>query len=833
MGQMTDSLRNALAARYTIERELGQGGMATVYLAHDVKHDRKVAVKVLRPELAAVLGAERFVAEIKTTASLQHPHILPLFDSGQADGFLYYVMPYVEGETLRDKLNRETQLGIDEAVRITTEVADALDYAHRHGVIHRDIKPENVLLHDGRPMVADFGIALAVSAAAGRRMTETGLSLGTPHYMSPEQATAEKELTGRSDVYSLASVLYEMLTGNPPYTGAAAQQIIMKIMTEEPAPVTRQRKAVPPNVAAAVEKALEKLPADRFETAKAFADALIHPAFALPGARQSAQQGAYAAWRRYAGAIIGALALVAVVTTILAVRSRREVVASDTSTPVKKASVAVLPFVALSSGPDDGYFADGLSEEILNSLAALPDLLVTARTSSFYFKGKDVPIEEIAKTLGVAHVVEGSVRRAGEKIRVTAQLIRAQDGFHLWSETYDERLEDVFQIQTDVAERIAGALSIYLDNKAREALAASGTRNVEAFKAFLRGRALYNQAHEAGVSLWDGNEEFERAMALDPKYVAPAIAHHDAYAHYLMDGPGSVLLKEPRGRAPASDEEALARLLADLDRAIRNAPTPTTRIVAELHKEFFSRTWDRMPRMLEQLREGDAIEEVSSFEVWLEQILALNGEFEMMRRLSDHKIRTDPLDPSVWSLRAEMFIALGDFDAGEDAIDRGRAAAGDHPWLRGDELALAIARREREKVVVLLRRLGDRQQENIGWRQAYLAAVEGDYDRATRLAVEIEAANPWPAEQLLWVYHETGDRTRARALTGRIDALTAGPAMFARLITVTGNTLYFDLADAPNFAARLDEARIDRKAFRPMPRLSAGAGAGAGAGASD
>ncbi len=274
-----DRLKSALADRYTIESQLGQGGMATVYLAHDIKHDRKVAVKVLRPELAAVLGAERFVQEIRTTANLQHPNILPLFDSGEADGFLYYVMPFIEGETLRDKLNRETQLGIEEAVKITTDVADALDYAHRHSVIHRDIKPENILLHEGRPMVADFGIALALSAAAGGRMTETGLSLGTPHYMSPEQATAEKEITARSDVYSLGSVLYEMLVGSPPHVGSSAQQIIMKIVTEDAEPVTNVRKAVPPNVAAAVTRSLEKLPADRFDSAKSFAEALENPGF--------------------------------------------------------------------------------------------------------------------------------------------------------------------------------------------------------------------------------------------------------------------------------------------------------------------------------------------------------------------------------------------------------------------------------------------------------------------------------------------------------------------------------------------------------------------------
>jgi len=313
MESILDRLTAALADRYRIQRELGQGGMATVYLAEDLKHDRKVALKVLKPELAAVLGAERFVVEIKTTASLQHPHILPLFDSGTADGFLFYVMPYIEGETLRGKLDRETQLGVDEAVRIASDVASALHYAHTHGVIHRDIKPENILLHDGRPMVADFGIALAVSAAAGGRMTETGLSLGTPHYMSPEQATAEKEITGRSDVYSLGSVLYEMLTGDPPHTGSSAQQIIMKIITEPADPVTRVRKSVPPNVAAAVGKALVKLPADRFESAKAFAEALANPAFrteaslaGAPGAPGGARVEAH--WKRSA-AILGVTTL--------------------------------------------------------------------------------------------------------------------------------------------------------------------------------------------------------------------------------------------------------------------------------------------------------------------------------------------------------------------------------------------------------------------------------------------------------------------------------------------------------------------------------------------
>ncbi len=313
-------LSNALADRYRIERELGQGGMATVYLAEDLKHDRKVAIKVLKPELAAVLGAERFVTEIKTTAALQHPNILPLFDSGEAGGFLFYVMPYVEGETLRAKLDRETQLGVEESVQLVREVADALQYAHEHGVVHRDIKPENILLHAGRPMVADFGIALAVSAAAGGRMTETGLSLGTPHYMSPEQATAEKNITARSDVYSLASVLYEMLAGQPPHLGGSAQQIIMKIVTEQAPPVTQMRKSVPANVVAATARALEKVPADRFESAKAFADALTDPHFsgtAAAGAAMSGASGRSPGWQRRALVLVSTVAVVATAAAVV------------------------------------------------------------------------------------------------------------------------------------------------------------------------------------------------------------------------------------------------------------------------------------------------------------------------------------------------------------------------------------------------------------------------------------------------------------------------------------------------------------------------------------
>src|SRR3954451_11126112 len=285
MPETQTRLQLALSDRYRIEGEIGAGGMATVFLGQDLRHDRRVALKLLRPELSAVIGAERFLAEIKLTANLQHPHILPLFDSGEvvvdnpegAQRYLFYVMPFVEGESLRARLVREKQLPVAEAVRIATEVASALDYAHRRGVIHRDIKPENILLHEGQALVADFGIALAVTQAGASRMTETGMSLGTPHYMSPEQAMGEREITVRSDVYALGAVTYEMLSGEPPFTGPTAQAIVARVMTEEPRSLTLQRKTVPPHVEAAVVTALSKLPADRFATSAQFAEALARP----------------------------------------------------------------------------------------------------------------------------------------------------------------------------------------------------------------------------------------------------------------------------------------------------------------------------------------------------------------------------------------------------------------------------------------------------------------------------------------------------------------------------------------------------------------------------
>jgi serine/threonine-protein kinase len=347
----TDALAAALIDRYRIQRELGRGGMATVYLARDLRHDRQVAIKVLHPELAAVLGAERFLAEIRTTANLQHPHILPLFDSGSADGQLFYVMPFVDGETLRARIERETQLPVADAVRIATEVADALAYAHERGVIHRDIKPENILLHGGHALVADFGIALAVQQAGGQRMTQTGLSLGTPQYMAPEQAMGDKNVDARADIYALGAVCYEMLIGEPPFTGPTPQAIIARVLTSAAAALTASRPTIPPHIEHAVLTALAKLPADRFASANAFAHALANASAAVPQVGRALPRDRALAWRRAFFAMT-AVALVAIVTSIAAtVAARRH---AATSVGVSRFAVALNDSEALAPLPDRG-----------------------------------------------------------------------------------------------------------------------------------------------------------------------------------------------------------------------------------------------------------------------------------------------------------------------------------------------------------------------------------------------------------------------------------------------------------------------------------------------
>ncbi|MEO7713281.1 MAG: serine/threonine-protein kinase, partial [Gemmatimonadaceae bacterium] len=372
-------LNSALAERYRIDRELGAGGMATVYLAHDLKHDRDVAIKVLKPELGEVLGAERFLAEIKVTANLRHPNLLPLFDSGDADGLLFYVMPYIEGQTLRARMQLEQQLPVDDTLRIIALLASALDYAHARGVIHRDLKPENILLQAGQPLIADFGIALAVAHAGGDRITQTGISLGTPHYMSPEQAAGDRAVDARSDQYALGAIAYEALTGEPPHTGATAQVLIARLMTEAPRSVRGARPSVSASVDAAVLRALSKAPADRFascgDLSRALAVDAQHTSPALAAPRRS---------RALAGMAAGAVIFFALAA--LFVVSRRDGRLTAATTP--GASIAVLPFTDLSPDHTNAFLGDGVAETLINALVNVPGLSVAARTSAFSFRDK-------------------------------------------------------------------------------------------------------------------------------------------------------------------------------------------------------------------------------------------------------------------------------------------------------------------------------------------------------------------------------------------------------------------------------------------------------------
>ena len=502
----TIELTSALADRYRIERELGSGGMATVYLAHDVKHDRKVAVKILKPELGAVLGAERFLAEIKVTANLQHPNLLPLFDSGATAGLLYYVMPYIEGETLRARLDRETQLPVEDAVRLATLIAGALDYAHARGVIHRDLKPENILLQAGQPIVADFGIALAVAQAGGARITETGLSLGTPHYMSPEQATGDRVIDARSDQYALGAVAYEMLTGEPPHTGATSQAIIARLMTEKPRSVRATRSSVSAEMEQAIEQALAKSPADRYSSCGAFAKALV----AEPAAVRAGSS-----FRRGLLVATGIAGLAVVALIVWLTLGERE--AAPTATPPRARSIAVLPLVNVGGDSTQEYFADGMADELANALGKLPGLKVAARTSSYAFKGRrDLDVKEVGQKLGVDVVLQGSVRRAGDRMRVSVQLTDAKQGVELWSQTYERDTKDAFAVQDSITQATVSQLSLSLGAGGLAATRAGRTANPDAHDLYLRAQTIAMQGTE--TALRRAVALYRQALAQDPGY---------------------------------------------------------------------------------------------------------------------------------------------------------------------------------------------------------------------------------------------------------------------------------------------------------------------------
>ncbi len=811
MNPVPASLTAALADRYRLERELGQGGMATVYLAEDLKHHRKVAVKVLRPELAAALGPERFLREIETTANLRHPHILPLYESGilpddrtgvpddrtgrtgDPAGRPYYIMPYVEGESLRDRLTRENQLPIDEALQIAREVADALGYAHERGVIHRDIKPENILLERGHAVVADFGIARAVTTAGGDKLTQTGMAVGTPMYMSPEQSVGEGGLDARSDLYALGCVLYEMLAGEPPYSGPTAQAIIAKRFREPVPRISTLRETVPPALEAALNRVLAKSPADRFVTAEEFVRA-------LPSRRD--QLSPPVSRSRRIRLAMAAVALVAAIAAVWTAARHSRSGATRASAP---RSLAVLPFETVGNDTANAYFAEGIAEEVSNALTQVPGLRIAGRRSAMRFSGKGATAEEVGAALDVDAVLEGTVRRARDRIRVSAELTSASDGLVLWSQSYDRELKDVFAVQEEIARAIAGALQVTFASGNGAGRAARGTTDLEAYDLYLKG--LYFYRRRTSTALTQSLASFEQAVARDSTFAAA----HAALAMTLLNMPynsltpmGEVL---PRARAAAQGAARLDPTLAEAHTALGLA-----------HEEAFE--WAEAET---EYRRAIALDLNGA-----EAPYRLGRMFLSQRRVPEAIVELrlakakDPLYFVTAGFLGWALSLAGEYDAGLAEARRGlelepnalqplNILASSYYLANRPDSAAVFARRVAAAGSSIPARLG---------ASAFVLARTGHRDEAEALVQKLEAlpAGTWTRSSgLAFGYLGFGDTTRALLAMERA-AATDGDLLVA-FIRIMPNLL----PSNPRFTAvmrhfNLDPAQMAEPAAPPVGR---------------
>jgi serine/threonine-protein kinase len=703
LADLPQELQEGLNGRYALERQLGRGGMATVYLARDLKHDRPVALKVLLPELAASLGPERFQREIRLAARLQHPHILTVHDSGDTAGQLWFTMPYVEGESLRDRLRRERQLPLDDAVRIAREAAQALHYAHEHGVVHRDIKPENLLLtKDGSTLVADFGIARAVSA--DEHLTQTGMSVGTPAYMSPEQAAGDKAIDARSDVYSLGAVLFEMLAGEPPYTGATAQQIIMKRFTEPVPSVRKVRPSVPEAVDEAVQRALAAVPADRYATAAELARALgvgrwaegreTTPVTTATPAATKAAPG-YSPVRppvHRRSLIVLSIGFLLGLGVLFA--WRRSHAGGDPEAGAPK-RLAVLPFENLGDSASE-YFADGITDEVRGKLSALPGLEVIASRSSSEYKHTAKRLPEIARELGVDYVLIGKVRWEKEtgratRVRVSPELVALTGSAPTtrWQQPFDASLTDVFQVQADIAGRVAEALNVALGASQRETLKQRPTANLAAYDAYLKGEAA---SQGIGViepgALRRAITYYEQAIALDSTFLQAWAQLARANAWYYAAS-GIVTPAAAEGAKRAADRAAQlgsdrpeaqlavgdyyanirgepARALSAYEAGLRSAPDNADLLTASALVEQSLGRWDASLAHLKRANELDPRAVLTARRL----AMALNW----MRRYSealpaaDRALALAPTNLAVVQTRAVVELGQGNLEGARAVI---------------------------------------------------------------------------------------------------------------------------------------------------------------------
>jgi serine/threonine protein kinase/tetratricopeptide (TPR) repeat protein len=696
---MTDpvaALREGLRERYAFERELGRGGMATVWLARDLRHDRPVALKVLHPELAATLGPERFQREIRLAARLQHPHILTVHDSGDipragSTPLLWFTMPFVEGESLRDRLRRERQLPVDDALRIAREAADALSYAHRHEVIHRDIKPENILLTaEGHSLVADFGIARALGGA-DPQLTETGLAIGTPAYMSPEQAVGDRGLDARTDVYSLGAVLYEMLAGEPPYTGATNQAILAKRFTEPAPSVQRVRPSVPESVDQAIRKALAPVAADRFSTVAQFAQALqvVSPAptrdpstVATPAPSSGPRPG-----RRAVPVAAVALVLGILIGLGVLFAWRRSSSAAPGGTGPKV--LAVLPFENLGDSAD-AYFADGVADEVRTKLAQVAGLEVIARGSSVEYRGTTKRPAEIARDLGADYLLTGTVRwdkapGAASRVRVTPELVDARPGEAArtrWSEQYDAALTNVFEVQAGIAGKVATALGVALADSVRDELASRPTGSLAAYDAFLQGEAAsQSMVAQDAPTTRRAMAFYQQAVALDSVFVPAWARLSQAHAMLYAGGNPTAAIgqqalraaERARRLAPKRPEGYVAlcnyyrrvlldhaRALATCEAGLRLAPSNVDLLSAAGLAEQSLGRWEAA---LVRFQRAATLDPRSA-----NATRRVGYTLMMLRRYADAETATDraaglaPTDVTIFHQKVMVSVARGDLD---------------------------------------------------------------------------------------------------------------------------------------------------------------------------
>jgi serine/threonine-protein kinase len=740
----------AIAERYTVEREVGAGGMATVYLARDRKHNRQVAVKVLRPELAQALGGERFLREIEIAAGLHHPHILPLFDSGEAAGRLYYVMPYVEGESLRQKLAREGALPLDEVIRLLGEIAGALAKAHHAGVVHRDIKPENILLSDGHALVTDFGVARAVSAAGSSGMTTLGMAVGTPAYMSPEQAAADPNLDHRADIYALGLLAYEMLSGRTTFAGGTPQQVLAAQITRDPEPIELHRPETPEALADLVMQCLRKEPAERPQSMDAMLPVLAQsssPGLASAGARRRPTH-----WLRWA---VAAAVLVAVISVGVAVASRFGRSAADEPVvPVR--SLAVLPFATLHGDSTDAYFGEGIAEEILHAVSRIQGLHVAGRTSSFRYAGGNVDLRQIGRDLGVARVLEGTVQRSGRRIRVTAQLVDASTGYGLWSERYDRELEDIFAVQDEIARSVAGALEVQL---ADVGTAASRTRDLGAHDAYLLGLShLHRRDVTAAI------EQFGRAIAADSSYADA----HAALASAWALAPEYTAI--PSDSAASAAESAARRALA-----LDSTESRALAALGYIDKNYRWRYGDaeRAYRAAIALDPNDA-----TLRHWYGELLDLRGRYGDARAQYRQALALDPASPPA------------------------------HVSIGGHFLVSLSGREGRDSAAAYIQRAAGLNRRNLQYPYflGMIAVRSGDLSRA-RAHFRQAGATVGDSSLLMPLVDALADSTQVDRAMGMLRAWEAGGPLPDVLLA----RWYFDLG-APREALRILERGADRRA---------------------